>query len=209
MPLLWQPVHCTHQPGALQLHSPPFYPVALSFSQRRIITYFSHRTLCRQQSTPGRCFCSKMLGPGTYLLNAMYHHILPLLLSESKWKASQLCLTQRTVPGQQACLELAPGTCGNFYLHHIQGLLSFPKCKAPSDQHVLFTVLLSSKFHRAHHSLTRAKNVERHLVQKNVPGQNHVLHVPFASPRLWCCIESPGHRTTNPASASLLAHFAE
>lgn len=57
--------------------------------------------------------------------------------------------------------------------------------------------------------ITGTKDPERCLAQKNVPGQNHVLHVPFSSPRLWSCVESLGHRTTNPANASLLAHFAE
>lgn len=108
---------------------------------------------------------AQMLGPGTYLLSAMYHHFLPLL-SECKWKASWLSLAQRTVPGQQACLELAPETCGNFYLHHIQGLLSFPKCKVLSARRVLFTVLLSSKYHHAHHSLARTENLETSHTEK-------------------------------------------
>lgn len=78
-----------HQPTALQLHSLPFVSCCtFILCQSLIIIYFSHRTLWWQQRAHKHCFCWNSSELCIFLLRDKEPHILPVLPSESKQKAS-------------------------------------------------------------------------------------------------------------------------
>lgn len=79
---------------------------------------------------------------------------------------------------------------------------SFATCKVPPGCCSLHG---ASYLEAAHYSFTKTEDSERCFAQ--MQEQKHHISSPW--PRLWCCVEFLGHRTTNPESGSFLPHFTE